>query len=111
MNPASMFKHPSMSHSNIPLDSKDEEYLTKALNTAFVTSGDLTNQASLQELIGLSRGPAFRAILASIHRLSQEMGCSESEAAIEIVQTFRRLDRLWHDYVFNQGIEKLKSKT
>ena len=92
-----------------PLGNADEDYLTRVLNTAFISSKADSNSMSLNELMEVSRTPAFRVLLSSIHKLSSDLGCSESEAAEQMINVFKRLDKIWGQYITAQGIEKLKA--
>ncbi|MBC7693343.1 MAG: hypothetical protein H7222_16380 [Methylotenera sp.] len=62
------------------------------------------------ELYTLMQGRAFKAILSSIHQLSQEQGISEREAAESVIQAFRKVDRIWSEYIFHEGVDRLKSQ-
>lgn len=87
----------------------DEEYLTKVLNTSLLSTRNEANATFLNELKEISRTPAFRSILQSIHRLSQDLNCTEKEAAEQLVTTFRRLDQIWSHYITAQGINQIKN--
>lgn len=81
---------------------------TKLFNTAIIATKipKLSNYSSkLNELV---QGPAFQAILRAIQHHAATTGATEEQAAEEIVQTFRDIDRIWDDYIFQEGLDKLK---
>lgn len=81
---------------------------TKLFNTAVIATKipKLSNYSSkLSELV---QSVAFQAILRAIQDYAQKQGISEEQAAEEIVQTFRDIDMVWDDYIFQEGLDKLK---
>ncbi|MEW6058099.1 MAG: hypothetical protein AB1540_15950 [Bdellovibrionota bacterium] len=81
---------------------------TKLFNTAIIATKipKLSNYSSkLNELV---QGKAFQAILSAIRDYANATGVSEEQAAEEVVQTFREIDRIWDDYIFQEGLDKLK---
>lgn len=81
---------------------------TKLFNTAIIATkiprlSDYSNQLGT-----LVQSPAFQAILKAIRDYAVAMNVSEEQAAEEIVQTFRDIDRIWDDYIFQEGLDKLK---
>ncbi len=81
---------------------------TKLFNTAVIATKipKLSNYSSkLSELV---QGKAFHCILSAIRDYAKEAGVPEEQAAEEIVQTFRDIDRVWDDYIFQEGLDKLK---
>jgi hypothetical protein len=52
--------------------------------------------------------PGFQAILEAIRHLALTRRITEKEAAIEVIEAFRAVDALWGDYVYQQGVERLK---
>lgn len=81
---------------------------TKLFNTAIIATKipKLSNYSSqLNELV---QSKAFQAILTAIRSHAESSGISEEQAAEEIVQTFRDIDRIWDDYIFQEGLDKLK---
>ena len=51
---------------------------------------------------------SFQAILGAIREHAAANDIPEELAAEEIVQTFRDIDRVWDDYIFQEGLNKLK---
>jgi hypothetical protein len=60
------------------------------------------------EIFELMENPAFRAILGAVRQHARLQGLSERQAAEQIITTFRKMDRVWSDYVFHEGVERLK---
>lgn len=89
-------------------DSAQRSRLNQIFNTALVSSHAETKPDSASEIHSLMESPGFGAILQSIQLLAGERGVSEIEAARELIRTFRRMDRLWTDYLVSEGVERLK---
>lgn len=89
-------------------DSAQRSRLNQIFNTALVSSHSETKPDSATEIHALMGSPGFGAILQSIQLLAGEQGVSEIEAARELIRTFRRMDRLWTDYLVSEGVERLK---
>lgn len=85
------------------------DHSTKLFNTAIIATKipKLTNYSS--ELNSLVQGKAFQTILKAIQDYAKAAGVAEEQAAEEIVQTFRDIDRIWDAYIFQEGLDKLKS--
>ena len=82
---------------------------TRLFNTAVIATKlpKLSNYSSkLSELV---QGKAFQAILLAIRAYAEQTGVTEEQAAEEIVETFRNIDQVWNDYIFQEGLDKLKS--
>ena len=81
---------------------------TKLFNTAVIATKipKLSNYSiKLSELV---QGKPFQAILGAIREYAAQTGLSEEQAAEEVVQTFRDIDRVWDEYIFQEGLDKLK---
>lgn len=89
-------------------DSAQRSRLNQIFNTALVSSHGEAKPDSAGEIHSLMESSAFRAILQAIQLLAGEQGVSEIEAAHEFIRTFRRMDRLWTDYLVSEGVERLK---
>lgn len=83
--------------------------LVRVFNTALVATRAGAIRDFSSELYQLVESPAFRAILTAIRQTARSQGLSEREAAEDVIQTFRKLDRLWGDYVFHEGLDRLKT--
>jgi len=53
--------------------------------------------------------PAFRSILGAVRQLARLSGISEKEAAEQIIESFRKVDQIWGDYLVQEGINRVKS--
>ena len=84
--------------------------LTRLLHTTIVSTQIASKKNFSTELLDLTQRPAFRAILDSIKALSQSQTLTEQQSAEEIIDTFRRLDQLWNEYLFCEGLNKLKTE-
>lgn len=91
-----------------PNSSVDE--LTRIFNSALVTTRAESLKDFTTELFGLVESPAFRAILAAIRQHARNYGLSEKEAAEQIIQTFRKVDRIWADYIYQEGVDRLRGR-
>lgn len=82
---------------------------TKLFNTAIIATKipKLSNYSS--KLSDLVASKPFQAILLAIREYAAQTGLSEEQAAEEIVQTFREIDQIWNDYIFQEGLDKLKT--
>ena len=89
-------------------DSAQRTRLNQIFNTALVSSHSETRPDSATEIQSLMDSAGFGAILQSIQLLAGEQGISEIEAARELIRTFRRMDRLWTEYLISEGVERLK---
>lgn len=81
---------------------------TKLFNTAVIATkiSKLSDYSSkLGELV---QKPAFAAILESIANYARSTGVSEEAAAEEVIQTFREIDQVWDNYIFQEGLDKLR---
>ena len=89
--------------------------LTKIFNSAIVSTRVDSGQAGAKardfsaELYTLVQTPAFSAILSAIRLLARSQNLSEREAAEQMIGTFRRLDGVWTDYVFQEGVDRLRA--
>ncbi len=97
-------------HSNTQttLSSPSPDELTRIFNTALVASKIDSVRDYSAELTAVLDTPGFRAILSAIRTLSVTEGLSERKSAETLIQTFRRVDRIWGDYVLQEGIDRLK---
>lgn len=92
-------------------DSAQRNRLNQIFNTALVSSHAEAKLGAASEIHALMDSAGFGAILQSIQLLAGEQGISEIEAARELIRTFRRMDRLWTDYLVSEGVERLKLST
>lgn len=89
-------------------DSAQRTRLNQIFNTALVASHSESRPDSAAEIRKLMEQPAFGAILNATQLLAGEQGVSEIEAARELISTFRKLDRLWGEFLVSEGADRLK---
>lgn len=85
------------------------EELTRIFNTALVATRAESVQDFSTELFTLLESPPFKVILQAIRQLAKNQGTGDKEAAESLIQTFRRIDKIWGDYVFQEGLDRLKN--
>lgn len=86
-----------------------DEQLVRVFNTSIVSTKAGKKRDFSSEIYALTESSSFKAILSSVRQLSRVQGISEREAAEEVIQTFRKMDELWGEYVFKEGIDKLRN--
>ena len=96
----------NMNQTSLPPAPIDD--IARVFNTALVTTRASASADISAELRSLVESPGFRAILSSVRQFARIQGVSEKEAAETIIQLFRKLDRLWGDYVFREGVGKIR---
>ena len=85
------------------------DHQTKLFNTAIIATKVPKNTNYSTRLNALVKNRAFKTILKTIAAYAEETGMPQDQAAEEIVQTFREIDAIWDEYIFHEGLEKLKS--
>jgi len=83
--------------------------LNQIFNTALVNTRAEEQTEVTEELYRLMELPAFACVLKAIQSLASEQGASEIDAARDVIRTFRRVDRIWSEYLIQEGVERLKS--
>ena len=86
-----------------------DENTARIFNTALLSHKTKQDQNFSAELMELMAGPAFTAILQAVKNLAEQTDISEQESAHQIITAFHKMDRIWSDYVFGEGIQKLKT--
>lgn len=87
---------------------KERDQLARIFNTAMIAAsadGEKEFSKRLQALVGT---PAFHAILHAVKHMADSEGCSEKEAAESIIATFKQLETVWKDYVYLEGVQRLR---
>jgi hypothetical protein len=92
------------------LESLSDEGLLKIFNTSILATRAHAGGSENDELSRLMAGRAFRSILSAVRQLAASERLSEAEASEEIIRTFRRLDELWGNYIFREGITKIRGE-
>ncbi len=85
-----------------------EEELARIFNTALVSTRAEGVSDFSGELRTLMSSPAVGAILQTVRSISRAQGISEREAAESLIQTFRKLDRIWTEYLYQEGLDRIK---
>jgi hypothetical protein len=85
-----------------------QDELTRIFNTALVSSQSGAKRDFSSELYQLAESPAFKAVLSAVRHLSRVQGVSERQAAEQVIQTFRKMDEIWGEYIFREGLERLR---
>ena len=114
MNTAPKSSGPELPKSNETFSSQSSnsvEDLARIFNTALISSRGEEPRDFTAELCGLMQGSAFKAIMGAIKTLAREESLSEKDAAERLIQTFRKVDRIWLDYIFQEGIDRLKNQS
>lgn len=79
------------------------------LNTAVIKSKEKLIDSSYEERLSQTcSSPAIFAITQAIALLAESKKISHDQAAIEIVETIRELDKIWGDYIMMEGLSGLK---
>ncbi len=87
-----------------------QNQLVKIFNTALVATQVAKKRDFSSEMRTLTESSAFRAILNAVKQLSTAQKVSERQAAEEVIHTFRQLDDIWGEFVFTEGLDKLRSQ-
>lgn len=82
--------------------------LARVFNAAVLCSRSKRKRDFSTELHELTESAAFKTILNSIRQLARVQGIKERQAAEEVIETFRKMDELWGEYMFCEGREKLR---
>ena len=88
----------------------DNELLTRTFNTAIIASKTPAQDFS-KDIYAILKSPAFQAILVGIRHLEESQNISEKEACDQIISTFKRLDSIWSEYVYQEGLKQIKGST
>ncbi len=103
----------NMTHPNASLNQNSAhasvDDLVRTFNTALVATQAGQTRDFSGELYALVDSAAFRAILNGIRQLARLQGITDREAAENVISTFRKVDRLWTDYIFQEGMDRVKS--
>ncbi len=80
------------------------------INTAIIKSKENRLQSSYEERLGeVCSRPAMKALSMAISELSEEENLSRDQAAVQLIETVKELEKIWDDYVMMEGISNLKS--
>lgn len=87
------------------------EDLLKIFNTALVATKSSNPRNFAAELQEVLKSPAFRMILATVRQYAKNQAIEDRQAAEQIIQAFRKIDQLWTEYLFQEGVERIKENT
>ncbi|MCK5073870.1 MAG: hypothetical protein KAQ98_10620 [Bacteriovoracaceae bacterium] len=81
----------------------------RLINTAIIKSKEKKIDVSYQEkLSDICQTSSIKALSVAISHLAENDNISRDQAALQLVETIRNLESIWHDYVLMEGMEKLK---
>lgn len=86
------------------------EEISRIFNSALVATQVRENQSPALELQQLMGSPAFHAIMNAVRQVARTEGISERQAAEQIIRTFRKMDQIWSDYVYQEGVDRLRNQ-
>lgn len=90
-------------------DTQDElQSMARCFNTALISTRAESQGKLPDEFQAVFQTPAFRQILEAARRLAAEQGLSPTAAAEALIHAFRKVDQIWFDYVYQEGVQHLK---
>lgn len=95
---------------SLPKPSASPGEAARMFNTVLVSSRVRTKKDFSRELFELTESSAFKAILSAVKQLSQLQGISERQASEQVIQTFRKMDEVWGEYLFHEGVDRLRGQ-
>jgi hypothetical protein len=99
----------SQPQTKIAVPSKEaRDELARVFNTAIVSSQANTTRDLSAELQQLTQSAPFKAILNAVRQLASVQGITERQSAEVIIETFREIDEVWSEYVFREGLDKIR---
>ncbi len=79
------------------------------LNTAILKSKERKIDRSYEKRLSETcQGPEMEAFAVAVAFLSEKQKISRDQAAVDLVDTIKKLDSIWTDYVILEGMQKLK---
>lgn len=79
------------------------------INTAIVKSKEKKIDCSYeQRLKKVCESPVMASLEKAIIHLSETQNISRDEAALQITEAVRELDKVWNDYMLMEGISQFK---
>lgn len=86
------------------------EQRVRLLNTAVITTKIPQQPVNSTKLNAIVKSEAFSLILKCVQEFAKVKNIPEETAAAEIIQTFRNLDKVWDEYIFQEGLNQLKKQ-
>src|SRR3954465_7427441 len=82
--------------------------LTRIFNAAILATRTDRKRDFAAELYQLVETPAFEVILQAIRSLAQKQAVTDRQAAEHVIDTFRKIDSVWTEYAFQEGVDRLR---
>ena len=80
------------------------------INTAIIKSKESRLESSYEDRLSETcQKPAIKSLSVAISHLSESQKITRDQAAIQIIETVRDLEKIWEDYVIMEGINNLKN--
>jgi hypothetical protein len=105
------FSHDFLNQNSANQTQNQMDELSRIFNTALVATRTSSSASLSDEVYQMMNSPAFRSILVAVRQLSLEQGITEQCAAEEVIRTFRKIDTLWSEFVFQEGVNRLGSSS
>jgi hypothetical protein len=87
----------------------DSQESIQLINTAIIKSKEKRINISYEDRLSKAcSSPAVKALELAISQLAELQKISRDQAAIEIIETVRDLDKIWSDFLMMEGITKTK---
>ncbi len=79
------------------------------INTAIIKGKEKRIDTTYEERLNQAcNSSAIKSISTAISLLAEQEKISYDQAAIQIVETIKELDKIWSDYVLMEGINNIK---
>lgn len=85
------------------------EQLSKIFNTSLITTRSPSKRDLSAELYELTQSAPFKILLTAIKQLAILQNISEKQAAEVLIKTFRKVDTVWEEYIFQEGLDRLRN--
>ncbi len=91
-----------------PLASHPFDETARVFNTSLIASRSQPTPGHSVDLLETMKSASFNAILVAVRYLAQSENISEALASDRVIETFRKTDRAWLNYVYNEGLTKIR---
>lgn len=108
MNPTATSPAAALAPSFLTAPMASIEDLGRVFNTALLASEAPPERDWTGEIQRLMETQAFASLMGAVRHLARARGLSEAVAAEEMVATLRSLERLWREYVYQEGLERIR---
>jgi hypothetical protein len=96
---------PTNSQKASPIDE-----LARIFNTALVATQVEHQRDFSVEIMEAMKSPAFKVVLSSVRQHALLEGITEKQAAEQVIGAFRQIDKIWTDYVFQEGLDRVRGR-